>query len=54
MPTDPTPRQYAEHFAVLGGSAAVVLVITLAVLAPQSLMAVGMAIIACCQVWRLL
>lgn len=53
MPTDPAPRP-AERGLAITIAAAAVLVIALAVLAPQSLTAVGVTVIACCQLRRLM
>lgn len=53
MPTDPTPRP-ADHGLAIYLALAAVLLIALAVLAPQSLIAVSVTVIAGCQLRRLM
>jgi hypothetical protein len=53
MPTEPKAKDPSPVEFILTIAAIAILLISLAVLAPQSLMAVGVTVIACCQLRKL-
>jgi len=53
MPTDPTPQHRPQAVEIGAAVLAAFLLVSLAVLAPHSLTAVAVTIIACCQLRRL-